>query len=437
MTHAFKVSSTAPGGPTFLRVPRNVLYQKNIKAEIFPRESADVPMDISPNPRRVEQAARLLVESKNPVLFVGHEVWTSGGRAAVVELAELLAIPVTQGWSWAADFPTNHPLYLGGYLSPVRYPGEIDLFLNLGANMPDQGSGPPLVPRTAKIIHARIDSRFVGVNYPVDLSIIADVKETALALVEAVKSMLTKERLAAIRQQRWAATKRFTDGLRQSYLAAARDGWDESPLTWPRLLLTVNEMLDEDAVIVEEVGTEDWVLRSFPFADGKKTKIGRTLGRSHCWGVGASIGVKLALPDRQVVSLQGDGGFLFGQTDSLWAMSRYDVPVITVVCNNRSYDEPRNNILMKGGRSRQEGKDMICYLGSPDVEFTHLAAAYGIRGERVSRPDELKPAMQRAIAETRGGRPYLLDVLVARTGLAADSTWYPRYSVAAARTKKV
>ena len=437
VTHAFKVSSTAPGGPTFLRVPRNVLYQKDIKAEIFPRESADVPMDISPNPRHVEQAARLLVESKNPVLFVGHEVWTSGGRAAVVELAELLAIPVTQGWSWAADFPTNHPLYLGGYLSPVRYPGEIDLFLNLGANMPDQGSGPPLVPRTARIIHARIDSRFVGVNYPVDLSIIADVKETALALVEAVKSMLTKERLAAIRQERWAATKRFTDGLRQSYLAAARDGWDESPLTWPRLILTVNEMLDEDAVIVEEVGTEDWVLRSFPFADGKKTKIGRTLGRSLCWGVGASIGVKLALPDRQVVSLQGDGGFLFGQTDSLWAMSRYDVPVITVVCNNRSYDEPRNNILMKGGRSRQESKDMICYLGSPDVEFTHLAAAYGIRGERVARPAELQPAMQRAIAETRGGRPYLLDVLVARTGLAADSTWYPRYSVAAARTKKV
>src|SRR5205085_5031403 len=396
-----------------------------------------VPRDITPNPRHVEQAARLLVESKNPILFVGPEVWTSGGRAAVVELAELLAVPVTQGWSWAADFPTNHPLYLGGYLSPVRYPGEVDLFLNLGANMPDQGSGPPLVPRTAKIIHARIDSRFVGVNYPVDLSIIADVKETALALVEAVKSMLTKERLAAIKQERWTATKRFTDGLRQSYLAAARDGWDESPLTWPRLLLTVNEMLDEDAVIVEEVGTEDWVLRSFPFADGKKTKIGRTLGRSLCWGVGASIGVKLALPDRQVVSLQGDGGFLFGQTDSLWAMSRYDVPVITVVCNNRSYDEPRNNILMKGGRSRQEGKDMICYLGSPDVEFTHLAAAYGIRGERVSRPDELKPAMQRAIAETRGGRPYLLDVLVARTGLAADSTWYPRYSVASARTKKV
>src|SRR3989442_13529034 len=111
-------------------------------------------------------------------------------------------------------------------------------------------------------------------------------------------------------------------------------------------------------------------------------------------------------------------------------MSRYDVPIITNVCNNRSYDEPRNNIMMKGGRLRQENRDMICYLGSPDVEFTHLAAAYGIRGERVSTPDQLKPAIQRAIAATREGRPYMLAVLVARTGLGADSTWYPRYSLA-------
>src|SRR5437868_15259170 len=83
--------------------PRNVLYQKNIEAEIFPRESISVPMDISPNPRHVEEAARMLINAKNPILFVGPEVWSSGGRAAVVELAELLAIPVTQAWSWAAD----------------------------------------------------------------------------------------------------------------------------------------------------------------------------------------------------------------------------------------------------------------------------------------------------------------------------------------------
>lgn len=437
VAHAFKVASTAPGGPTFIRVPRNVLYQKNISAEIFPRESLHVPMNVSPDHKLIERAARMLVEAKSPALYVGHEVWTSGARAEVVKLGELLAIPVFQAWSWAADFPTDHPLYYGSYLAPVRFPGRVDLFLNLGANMPDEGAGAPAVPRSAKIIHARIDNRQLGVNYPVALPIVADVKETARALVEAVKALLTKERLTAIRDARWATAAGEAKLLQDSYLKSARAHWNSSPLTWPQLLLTVNEMLDEDAIVVEEVGTEDWVLRSFPFAEGKKTKFGRTLGRSLCWGVGASIGVKLAQPDRQVVSLQGDGGFLFGQTDALWSMSRYDVPVITIICNNRSYDEPRNNMLMKGGRARQENRDMICYLGNPDVEFTHLASAHGIRGERVATPADLKPAMRRAIETTRAGRPYLLDVNVARTGLAADSNWHPRYSVAAARKRKV
>lgn len=437
VAHAFKVASTPPGGPTFLRIPRNVLYQKESKAEVFSKQSISVPMRLVPDPGLIEQAAQMLVEAENPVLYVGSEVWTTGGVGDVVELAELLAIPVTQGWSWAADFPTDHPLYLGGYFYPLRFPKQIDLFVNLGAKMPDQGGGPPLVPRTAKIVHARIESGQIGVNYPIDVAVVGDVKETARALVQAVQAILTAERLAAIRQRRESQTRQAAQALRDSYLASAREYWEATPITWPRLLLTLNEMLDEDAVVVEELGTEDWVLRSFPFAEGKKTKIGRTLGRSLGWGVGASIGVKLAMPDRQVVSLQGDGGFLYGQSDALWSMSRYDVPVVSIVCNNRSYDEPRNNILMRGGRSREENKDMICYLGSPDVEFSDLARAFRIPAERVSHPGELAPAMRRAITATREGRPYLLDVHVARTGLAADSTWYPRYSVAESRKRKV
>jgi thiamine pyrophosphate-dependent acetolactate synthase large subunit-like protein len=437
LAHAFKVSSTAPGGPTFIRVPRNVLYRSDVKTEIFSRESVSVPMNLMPHPDLIERAAQMLLEAKSPLLYLGPEVWTSGAGGDVVELAELLGIPVTQARSWAADFPTDHPLYLGGYFHPMRFPKAIDLFLNLGAPMPDQRGGPPRVPRTAKIVHATIESRHVGLNYPTDLSIVADVKQVARALSDTLKARLTSSRLAAIKEGRWAETRAAAEGLRQAYLASARDGWDESPITWPRLLLSLNGMLDQDAIVVEEVGTEDWLLRSFSFGDGKKTKIGRTGGRSLGWGVGASIGVKLAHPNTQVVALQGDGSFLFGQTDALWTMSRYDVPIITVVCNNRSYDEPRNNILMKGGRSRQENKDMICYLGSPDVEFTHLASAYGIRGERVSSPAELESAMGRAVATTREGRPYLLDVRVARTGLAADSTWYPDYSVAESRARKV
>lgn len=436
LAHAFKIASTPPCGPAFLRVPRNVLYQKH-KGEIFSRRSISVPMNLVPNPHEVEEAARLLIDAKSPMLFVGSEVTTSGGRADVVALAELLGMPVTQAWSWAADFPTNHPLYLGAYLHPPRYPEEIDLFLNLGAKMPDQGGGAPLVPRSAKIIHGRIETTQIGINYPTDVAIAGDVRETARALTAAIQSMVPADKLAAIKERRFGETRRATEAFRTAYITSAREHWDASPITWPRLLLTLDEMLDENAIVLEEVGTEEWVLRSFSFADGRKTKIGRTLGRALGWGLGASAGVKLANPDRQVVALLGDGGFLFGQSDTLWSLSRYDVPVIVVIGNNRSYDEPRNNIWMHGGRSQQQNKDMICYLGSPDVEYSDIARAYGIKGERIDGPGTLRPAIQRAIAATRDGRPYVLDVRVARTGLGADSTWYPQFSVAAMRTRKV
>src|SRR5258708_23122698 len=130
-------------------------------------------MDITPNPKHVERAAEMLIETKNPILHVGPEVWTSGGRSDVVKLAETLGIPVTQAWSWAADFPTDHPLYLGSYFSPMRFPTPIDLFLNFGAQMPDPGSGPPVFPRTAKIIDALVDSRQPRAYYPLNVCCIA------------------------------------------------------------------------------------------------------------------------------------------------------------------------------------------------------------------------------------------------------------------------
>ena len=426
LAKAFKVSSVVPGGPTMIRVPRNLLYREDVTSGIFPRESIEVPMNVVPNPRVIEEAAEMLVESTSPILYLSDEVWSSGARPYVVELADLLAIPATQARSWGADFPTDHPLFLGQYYDPMRFPADIDLFLNLGAHMPGTPSG-------ARIIHGGMDTRFIGGNTPTDLSIVGNVKETATALIEAVKAVATPDRLARIRSGRRPEIVRAASGMRSALTAAADAVWNQTPVSWPRLLLTLNQMIDEDAIVVTEVGTEDWVLRAFPFADGKKTRIGRTKGRALGWGVGASIGVQLAHPDRQVISLQGDGGFLFGQSDAMWSMSRYDVPVITVIANNHSYDEPRNQMQARGGRAAQEDRDMICYLGSPDVDFTHIGQAYGIGGERILNPGQLEGAIQRAIRTARDGRPYILDVEVARTGRLADSTWHPAYSVAQSR----
>ena len=128
---------------------------------------------------------------------------------------------------------------------------------------------------------------------------------------------------------------------------------------------------------------------------------------------------------------------MFAQVESLWTMARYEVPIIVVIFNNRSYNGPRNKVLRAGGRQAAANKDMICYLGDPDVDFAKVAAGFGVAAEVVHAPAEVGPAIDRAIASTRDGKPYLIDAVVARTGLGADSTWYPAYSVAARRSRKV
>ena len=127
---------------------------------------------------------------------------------------------------------------------------------------------------------------------------------------------------------------------------------------------------------------------------------------------------------------------MFGQSETLWSMARYDAPVLVVIMNNHSYNETRNRNLVRGGIQFEAGRDMTSYLGSPDIDFAKMASAYDIRGEKVSDPNDLAAALQRAVKTMRDGRPYMLDLEVSRDGLFSESTWYPEHSIAKLRKKK-
>jgi thiamine pyrophosphate-dependent acetolactate synthase large subunit-like protein len=258
-------------------------------------------------------------------------------------------------------------------------------------------------------------------------------------LVAAIKSMVTAERLEKIRGNRLEQTKQYLARLRQARLQAMKTDWDKVPLTWERLSSDINDVAERDAYLVPEFGTEGpKALKCFTFADGEKTLIGRTSGSGLGWGMGAAVGVKIAQPDKQVIAMQGDGGFLFGgQATALWTMARYQIPVITVIYNNRSYNETRERSFSENGRQAQTGNDMLSYLGDPDVDFVKLAGAFGVSGEQVKTPDQIQPAMKRAVRAAQDGRPYLIDALVGRTGRGAELTSYPKLSVAAMRRRKV
>ena len=423
---ACKVSTVMPGGPCYVRIPRDLMYAENVKATIFKGEAFRIPMEIRPDVDAIQRAARVIWESSSPLILVGPEVSQCDGRADVVKLAELLGIPVVQHRSYYADFPTTHPLHVGELAAGRTFPETYDCLINFGAR-------PGRPPSGTSYIHASIEPLAIGRNTPLGAGLLGDLGQVAKDLTEAIKSLAPAGKLRALAEQRLGLAKAHTTKMRQSRLGMARRSAG-TPVPWQRLVVELNDLLDKDAVIVEEVGTEAKVLNFFDFADDAKLKIGRTEGRSLGWGTGAAAGVQLAMPNRQVVNLQGDGGFLFGQTDSLWTYSRYDLPIMTVIFNNRSYEEVRWNIMGRdGGESGKAGRDYIWYLGDPDVDFTKLAAAYNIDGAIVENTDDLRPAIQRGIKTMRDGRPFMLDVRMLTTGAGAKLTWYPKFSLAEAR----
>ena len=432
LRRGIKFAISPPGAPVTLDFPEDLLRTK-IRAPIYeldPRKSRPV---FRASPDLVNRAAEWLASAENPLFVVGGEVTRGDAQKAVRALAEKLSVPVFQAVyeSLYADFPTDHPLFLGDYLIPSRFPESIDLLVNIGARFTRRIAP----PGGARIIHISSDMEGLGRIFPTDLPILADVPTTVAELSDAIDGMIAKDRLARIQSARLARVTAFTQGLRRSRELALRASFDDVPLSWERVGYELERVLDRNAVLVPEIGSHKGIVFNQLRCGGEdKARIGRTTGQALGWGIPAAFGVQLAVPDRQVVSLQGDGGFLFGQSDSLWSMSRYDAPVLIVVMNNRSYNETRSRNMGSGGRQYQTAKDMSSYLGNPDIDFTKLAEAYRIRSERVADPKDLGPALQRAVKTMRDGRPVLLDLDVGRDGLFSESTWYPPFSVAGHRS---
>ena len=432
LRRAMKFAFTPPGAPVTLDFPGDLLTKK-IRAPILKMDPKETRPLFRAGSDRIEKAAELLAEAKNPIFIVGSEITRGGATKEIVALAEKLSVPVAQDRRSPlfSDFPTHHPLFLSEYSPPLRFPQNIDLVVNLG------GQASQELPKGVRLVHASSDADVIGKHRRTDLPILAHVPATIADLSDALDGILTKDRQKRIRSVRLEKTKVFTQGLEKARQVALRGRFDMTPISWERVGYELEQALDKDAVLVPELGSQDYkALHYLRQGEGQKHRIGRSAGSALGWGVGAALGVQLALPDRQVVSIQGDGGFMFGQSETLWSMARYDAPVLVVIMNNHSYNETRNRNLVRGGIQFEAGRDMTSYLGSPDIDFAKMASAYDIRGEKVSDPNDLAAALQRAVKTMRDGRPYMLDLEVSRDGLFAESTWYPEHSIAKLRKKK-
>jgi benzoylformate decarboxylase len=433
LRRGLKFAATPPSGPVFLSLPNNILRDEG-KAAVWDQAKFDVPMRIRPDQELVEKAARLLIEAKNPLMSVGDEITWCHGEKETLALAELLGLPVASqpgalGF-WSKPFPTRHPLYIGAQLRDMRFPGKPDVLLNFGNRYGERAS-----PGTT-LISVRLDPASLARTTPVDVAMVADLRLAAADLIAAVRSLATPARLKEIAAERTERTAAYSREMAEFRLKIARENADSVPVSLSRLGLELESALAPDTCYVCDVDSGKAMDPLMSFGGDDKSYFATSpniLG----WGMAAAFGVKLARPDRPVVSVVGDGSFCFSGPQPLWSQARYQAPIINIVLNNKSYNNERNRIWHYGGRQFKTGRDMTCYNGSPDVDFVKAAGAFGVEGEAVKEPGDVKAAIGRAQRVVADGRPYLLDVHTLRDGIGTASTWYPAYSIAENRSRRV
>ena len=257
--------------------------------------------------------------------------------------------------------------------------------------------------------------------------LVADVAYGTEDLLAAVNDLLTPALKARI-AQRFDEVRAFSAQARKMRALVSRNPlWDASPLEADRVTYELAQWADKDAIVVHEGGSLE-IAHSFEFDPRGGRELFFYYGAHLGSGIGTAAGVQLARPKQQVICLTGDGSFLFGPT-ALWNMARLELPVLTIVYNNHAYSGPHNRAIANlggGGRSIDARRFVHDYLGKPDMDMAAMARGFGVDGERAKTPAELKAALGRARRKMADGKPYLIDVEVARHGPGwADDPWVP------------
>jgi acetolactate synthase-1/2/3 large subunit len=371
---------------------------------------------ILPEPNLVQAAGGLLNEAERPVIVAGGGAITSGASRELRDLAEFLGAPVVTTMMGKGVFPEDHPLsglHAGskGTTCGNALTANADVILAVGMRFADESTssyrhGVTYAMPPTKLIHLDLDPAEIGKNYPVEVGIVADARQGLAALLEWLKSHTDP--------RDYAHTSYFAhvQRLRKDWFAQLREfaGSKHSPVTISRLIAELRAFLDRDAVVVTSSGNTQaqWYQEAMAYEPKTNLTTGgfSTMG----WTVPAALGAKLALPGRQVVGLVGDGDFLMTAQELATAV-QYDIPAVFVVANNLGWIAIRDLQAAVYGEERALGAEFL-RDGTPiSPDLTALARAFGCHAERISTPDGVRPALQRAFA---ADAPAVLEVMVER-----------------------
>jgi benzoylformate decarboxylase len=414
LNRAFKVASTPPTGPVYLSLPSNLLGEsitvKNPDVErsrIIPRMAGD--------PDALRDAARLLTEAKRPLIVAGSGVAKAGAVEELIKLAEMVAAPVVMEPRYSfLSFPTTHPY---SFQIAERQPtfnlpvwGEPDLIFAIGCRLIREYRYLPesVIKAETRCVHIEEDPWEIGKVFPVDLGIVADPKSALRSLVE-LFPMYSEQANGSRRAERIECLQKAKAQTNTELESRVQQGWDATPINAARLMRTMDKLIDQEALIVNESPTsKDILMANFQFTRARSYFSNSSAGHLG-WGLGAAIGAALASPRRRVVACLGDGSAMFG-IQGLWTLAKYRVPLLVIVFNNRAYMAVKNQF--RGPEERiRIAAEMGAELVGPEINFSRLAETFGIFGQRVEQPEAIEPALKRALEQSG---PALIDVIIAQ-----------------------
>ena len=401
MRRAFTQARNGRPGPVLLEVPGDI-WNEEVPEPLSYEPTARARF--APDAQAVDAAARALIEAERPLIYAGQGVHYAEAWEELRRLAELLEIPVTTSLEGKSAFPENHPLSLGsgGVAMPLsvhRHVQDADVVFGVGCSFTATGFGIRFPTANKTFIHATVDPMDVNKNIPAQHVLIGDAKLTLAALYEAASERLGgKPR--GIREQVAAKIKTQKDEWLQKWSPKLTS--NDAPLNPYRVIWDLLHTVDvPNTIITHDAGSPRDQLSPFWQAVSPLSYIGWGKSTQLGYGLGLTMGAKLARPDKLCMNVWGDAAIGMTGMDFETA-ARERIPILSILMNNFSMamEIPAMRISTEKFRSTD-------ITGN----YADFARALGGYGERVTQPSEIVPAIKRGIAETLAGRPALLEFI--------------------------
>lgn len=407
---AAKVALTPPTGPVFVSLPGDVLLDS---AELELGAPSRVDSATRPADAAVERLADRLLAAANPVIIAAQEVYNTDALAELAQVAELLGARVyNQSTPYVAVFPTAHPLFMGeltrnqARVRRLLEPHDL-IFMAGGDGLRMSVNGPDPLPPGLPIVQVGTRDWELAKNYHTEQALDADVRETLRALLPVLQRK-RGEGYAGEAARRTEQAREANWSAHRAELAAQAEGYaGKTPIMPDYLMLQIAEALPPEGVVVDEGLTSSRNLLNLLDVTHHQRYYGLASGGIG-FAIAGAVGIKLALPQRPMIALIGDGSAMYS-VQALWTAAHLKLPITYVIANNQSYSILKERLVAFGGSSVAKETMIGMDFTSPALDFTGLAQSMGLSARKVTDPAELAPALQWGLQQDG---PTLLDVHV-------------------------